>query len=211
MQSSNIAALISATSNMASLLNSASTQQQPQQQQQHQQQQQQQQFDVKRRINSVATSSGFSGNASPQSSLLTHNAGPNAAVLLQNSSLASSARLNMSASSSMTASVLGSNSPLTQTLNAALQQQSQQSPNASSSHNLLSALSLSSSAGANSKPLRSERLPPHMVEEIIKQGKIRRKQGGKKGSSNTFITQKQSLIKPYRIDHIKSFFFLNFQ
>lgn len=177
MLNSNIAALTSATSNMASLLSTVSSSNQ-------------QQFDLtKRRVNSVASSAfnfpnSNSNGSNHSSNLLTQNAGPNATMLLQNSSLASSARLNMSSSS--TASVLGSNSALTQTLNAIHQQQNtssfsvHQSPSGSSSHNLLSALSLST-ASANSKPLRSERLPPHMVDEIIKQSKIRRKQGGKKG------------------------------
>lgn len=169
-QSSNIAALTSATNNMASLLSASS---------------QQQQYDVnKRRINSVASSAfNFPNSNSGQNqstNLLTHNAGPNATMLLQNSSLASSARINLNSSS--TASVLGSNSALTQTLNALQQQNNSNYGHSSngSGHNLLSALSLSSS-NPNAKPLRSERLPPHMVEEIIKQAKIRRKQGGKKG------------------------------
>lgn len=60
---------------------------------------------------------------------------------------------------------------------------------ASSNHGILSALSLSSTAGnslqnqllsASGKPLRSERLPSHIVEEIVKQAKIRRRNGGKK-------------------------------
>jgi len=65
------------------------------------------------------------------------------------------------------------------------------SPSSSSNHGMLSsALSLSSVAGSNSlqnqllsasgKPLRSERLPNHIVEEIVKQAKIRRRNGGKK-------------------------------
>ena len=61
--------------------------------------------------------------------------------------------------------------------------------NSSSNHGILSALSLSSTAGnslsnqllsASGKPLRSERLPSHIVEEIVKQAKIRRRNGGKK-------------------------------
>lgn len=63
------------------------------------------------------------------------------------------------------------------------------SPSASSNHGILSALSLSSTTGnslqnqllsASGKPLRSERLPSHIVEEIVKQAKIRRRNGGKK-------------------------------
>lgn len=63
------------------------------------------------------------------------------------------------------------------------------SGSASSNHGILSALSLSSTAGnslqnqllsASGKPLRSERLPSHIVEEIVKQAKIRRRNGGKK-------------------------------
>ena len=63
------------------------------------------------------------------------------------------------------------------------------SPSSASNHGILSALSLSSTAGnslqnqllsASGKPLRSERLPSHYVEEIVKQAKIRRRNGGKK-------------------------------
>lgn len=63
------------------------------------------------------------------------------------------------------------------------------SPSSSSNHGILSALSLSSTTGnslqnqllsASGKPLRSERLPSHIVEEIVKQAKIRRRNGGKK-------------------------------
>jgi len=63
------------------------------------------------------------------------------------------------------------------------------SPSSSSNHGILSALSLSSTSGnslqnqllsASGKPLRSERLPNHIVEEIVKQAKIRRRNGGKK-------------------------------
>ncbi|CAF1062913.1 unnamed protein product [Brachionus calyciflorus] len=158
--------------------------------------------DVKRRINSIATAYNL-GNNSNQSPLFqsasTHNVGPNASQLLQQSSLVSSARLNSSAANQSTASVLGNNSSLTHTLNSL--QSGQMMPNQdnfgnlnssplpSSNHNLFSALSLSSSAGtsltstllsSSGKPLRSERLPPQMVDEIIKQAKIRRKQGGKK-------------------------------
>lgn len=160
--------------------------------------------DVKRRINSIATAYnlGSNGNHSPLfPSASTHNVGPNASQLLQQSSLVSSARLNSSAANQSTASVLGNNSSLSHTLNSLQHQSNQMMPNPdafgslnssplpSNNHNLFSALSLSSSAGtsltntllsSSGKPLRSERLPPQMVEEIIKQGKIRRKQGGKK-------------------------------
>lgn len=117
---------------------------------------------------------------------------------MQNSSLASSARLNAGS----TASVLGANSNLTHALNslqlqqavAAAQQQSPQSNNGgllsnhhSSSNSLLSGNGNSSSNAAlvaslnsSGKPLRSERLPQQLVDEIIKQGRMRRKQGGKK-------------------------------
>lgn len=165
---------------------------------------------MKRRINSIATaynlSASSAGNSSPLQmgnnsplfpSTSTHNVGPNASHLLQNSSLASSARLNTSTSTNATASVLGNNSSLSHALNSLHNQQHQQnnynnlnsSPTPSSNHNLLSALSLSTSSGASlsntllsssGKPLRSERLPPQMVDEIIKQAKNRRRQGGKK-------------------------------
>ena len=84
------------------------------------------------------------------------------------------------------ASVLGNNSNLAHTLNSSLLGSQHQnsgsnnynsSPNGSSNHGLLSALSLSTPSG---KPLRSERLPSHVVDEIIKQAKIRRRMGGKK-------------------------------
>jgi hypothetical protein len=39
---------------------------------------------------------------------------------------------------------------------------------------------LVASINASGKPLRSERLPQSMVDDIIKQGRMRRKQGGKK-------------------------------
>ena len=138
----------------------------------------------------------------------THHVGPNATHLLQNSSLASSARLNASTSSSAAASVLGNNSSLSHALNSLQHQQQSNgllaaqhqsnhglmnhnanfnmnsSPNGSSNHGLLSALSLSTSASqllsAQGKPLRSERLPQHVVDEIVKQAKIRRRMGGKK-------------------------------
>jgi hypothetical protein len=201
---SNIAALTSATSNMASLLNNQLSQQQ------------QQSYNngngsnllmndtnMKRRINSIATTYnlGSSGgqsmsnanntslNLGSSSSMFQggHAMGPNASQILQNSSMATSARLNSSTSSSAAASVLGNNSNLAHTLNGSLlgaqhHQNSgsgnyNSSPNGSSNHGLLSALSLSTPSG---KPLRSERLPSHVVDEIIKQAKIRRRMGGKK-------------------------------
>lgn len=67
------------------------------------------------------------------------------------------------------------------------------SPSSASNHGILSALSLSSTTGnslqnqllsASGKPLRSERLPSHYVEEIVKQAKIRRRNGGKKEVCN---------------------------
>lgn len=185
---------------------------------------------LKRRVNSIATTYNLSGSSSSnsnqsqlgsnQSSIFSsnssHHVGPNATHLLQNSSLASSARLNTSTSSSAAASVLGNNSSLSHAFNSLQQQHQSQhhhqsqsnhpllsnsnnsglnfnlnsSPNSSSNHGLLSALSLSTSSNASQlasqllsgsvKPLRSERLPSHVVEEIIKQAKIRRRMGGKK-------------------------------
>jgi len=201
--SSNIAAITSQTSNIASLLNGNN--------------QQQQQFlmndpNLKRRghstsYNLTGTSNSNSSQASIFPSTSTHHVGPNATHLLQNSSLASSARLNSSTSSAAAASVLGNNSSLSHALNS-LQQQSNSlltsqpnhsllnssgnfnlnsSPNSSSNHGLLSALALSTSSNAanqllsaSGKPLRSERLPPNIVEEIVKQAKLRRRMGGKK-------------------------------
>ena len=175
---------------------------------------------LKRRVNSIATSYNLGGVSNSSQAQLTHNnqslfpststhhVGPNATHLLQNSSLASSARLNASSSSSAaTASVLGNNSSLSHAFNSLQQQQSHQqqsahnnsglnfnlnsSPSSSGGGNsgLLSALSLSTSSSASlanqllsasGKPLRSERLPSHVVDEIIKQAKIRRRMGGKK-------------------------------
>jgi hypothetical protein len=141
-QTGNIAALTSATSNIASLLG----------QSQH-----------------------IHKSASTSSSQI----GPNAAHLLQNSSLASSARLNTnSLSSTATASVLGNNSQLSHALNP-LQHQN-------SNHGLLSALSSNGSQldnqllSSTGKPLRSERLPQPVIDELVKQAKIRRRNGGKK-------------------------------
>jgi hypothetical protein len=142
-QSGNIAALTSATSNIASLLG-----------QSHQH---------------------IHKSASTSSSQI----GPNAAHLLQNSSLASSARLNTnSLSSTATASVLGNNSQLSHALNP-LQHHN-------SNHGLLSALSSNGSQldnqllSSTGKPLRSERLPQPVIDELVKQAKIRRRNGGKK-------------------------------
>ena len=70
------------------------------------------------------------------------------------------------------------------------------SPSSPTNHGILSALSLSSTAGsslqnqllsASGKPLRSERLPSHIVEDIVKQAKIRRRNGGKKEVSQGFL------------------------
>lgn len=156
--------------------------------------------DPKRRVNSIATAYNFgsSSNNSPLfSSASTHNVGPNASHLLQQSSLVSSAPFISSAANQSTASVLGNNSPLSQTISS-LQNQSNPmmsnlenfaSINSSPLQNSNHLMSFSSSGGSplsntllssSGKPLRSERLPPQMVEEIIKQAKIRRKQGGKK-------------------------------
>ncbi len=77
------------------------------------------------------------------------------------------------------------------------------SPSSSSNHGILSALSLSSTAGnslqnqllsASGKPLRSERLPNHIVDEIVKQAKIRRRNGGKKevGDEDSFFSNTSS-------------------
>lgn len=200
------------SNNMASFLNSSNSLQQ--QQQQNYMNMNGDQNSNKRRINSIATAYNLGSSSNGNNSLLqisnnssmfpstsTHNVGPNASHLLQNSSLASSARLNTSTSTNATASVLGNNSSLSHALNSLQHQSSSQmlqnqanfnnlnsSPTPSSNHNLLSALSLSSSSGvsltnallSNGKPLRSERLPSQVVDEIIKQAKIRRRQGGKK-------------------------------
>lgn len=236
-QLSNVAALTSATSNIASLLN---------------QNQQRNMFNssanignnqsdsssvLKRRVNSIATtynmapssSSGSNGsnNANGNNSPLfagssgLNQVGQNASYLLQNSSLASSARISSSTTCSAAASVLGNNSTLSHAISS-LQHQSpsnnlsatsqsnnsllnsslngmmmsnfntlNNSPTPTSNHSLLSALSLSTSSASNmhlsssilansSKPLRSERLPQHIVEDIVKQAKIRRRNGGKK-------------------------------
>jgi trimeric autotransporter adhesin len=182
--SSNIAAITSQTSNIASLLNGGN------QMQQHQQQQQFLMNDPRKQRGHSASYNSNSSQSSLFPSTSTHHVGPNATHLLQNSSLASSARLNSSTSSSAAASVLGNNSSLSHALNS-LQQQQQSNGLLSSqpSHSLMnnSALSTSSNASlanqllsASGKPLRSERLPSHVVEEIIKQAKIRRRMGGKK-------------------------------
>lgn len=157
--------------------------------------------DPKRRVNSIATAYNFGSNSNSSplfSSASTHNVGPNASHLLQQSSLVSSAPFISSAANQSTASVLGNNSPLSQTINS-LQNQSNPmmmsnlenygSLNSSPMQNSNPLMSFSSSGGSSlsnpllsssGKPLRSERLPPQMVEEIIKQAKVRRKQGGKK-------------------------------
>lgn len=156
--------------------------------------------DPKRRVNSIATAYNFGTNSNNSplfSSASTHNVGPNASHLLQQSSLVSSAPFISSAANQSTASVLGNNSPLSQTINS-LQNHSNSmmsnlenfgSLNSSPMQNSNHLMSFSSSGGSSlsntllsssGKPLRSERLPPQMVEEIIKQAKIRRKQGGKK-------------------------------
>ena len=215
--SSNIAALASATSNIASLLNNSNQNQNQLQQQQNVFMNNNSNSNDKRRINSSNSFSQSSlGSNNPfgnNSSLCLSNVGPNASHLLQNSSLASSARLNTSNSAS--AAVLGNNSSLNHTLSSLQHQASNilssasnnsqnqsnllnftnsnqsnllnfnSSPN-SASNGLLSALLMSQSNGANQvmtssgKPLRSERLPSHVVDEIVRQAKIRRKNGGKK-------------------------------
>jgi hypothetical protein len=191
---SNVAALTSATSNIAaSLLNTH---------QNHQVQGSNLLNDPKRRVNSIAASYNLANNAgltnqlNNNSSLFnTSQVGPNASLLLQNSSLASSARLNSSTTNSAAVSILGNNSSLlsSQLNQSLLNNNSMNYSNINSSNSgLLSALSLQASNGSlsaaaakqlansSSKPLRSERLPSQFVDELVKQAKIRRKNGGKK-------------------------------
>lgn len=165
-QSSNIAALTSATSNIASLLNLNNSNGSQNNNQHHQPNFQD--LNLKRRLNSSTlansnvgallnnsnnnANTGSSGSGSGynnSSSIFNTNVGPNTSQLLQNSSLASSARLNSATSSSAAASVLGNNSSLHAL--SSLQHQSGSNSNSSqnNNHNLFNSNSMNSNSNNN--------------------------------------------------------------